>query len=410
MCLAISIVTGGGCAGAHLRRESPGHVQPLPLAESAADDWPMYRDDVQRTGFAEGSIVGTHVATLWSMPAFNTTEYGAAKGSPSIVGGMLYCGTDTGRFVSARVDDGSIVWEVHFDGTTHGVHGSPAIVGDTVYIGAYDGVLRALDRFTGRERWRYAWGDQIGSSPAVVPAWAMVFSAHETVPHGGAIAALDARTGEELWRQPTIANPHSSVAVDVTRERVFVGDNSGTLYAFDARSGRALWRRVFADADRVSIKTTPTVVESLGLVIFGAWSGHVHALDEDTGATRWVRDVGGRIMGSTAYDEARGVVFVGTPRGYLHALEVVDGRERWSYPVGARIVSSPAISGDGRAVVFGAENGRVYAVWASDGRLLWSIAIGGRVSGSPSLVGDRVYVTTHGGALIALRTYDDVSS
>ncbi len=395
-----------GCVTPHVMTPELADARAVvPLAEPANDDWPMYRDDVERTGFAEGSVVGSHVETLWTMPAFNTTAYGAVKGSPSIVGDMLYAGTDTGRFVAAHVADGSIVWELSVPGTTHGIHGSPAIVGDTVYIGAYDGTLRALDRFTGAERWQYALGDQIGSSPAVVPAWAMVLSAHEFVPHGGAIVAIDAHTGQELWRQPTMANPHSSVAVDVTRGRAFVGDNSGTLYAFDAHTGEALWRRTFHDADRVSIKTTPTVIADLGLVIFGAWSGHVHALDEASGQTRWVHDVGGRMMGSTAYDAARGAIYVGTPRGYLVALDVHDGHELWSHPVGSRILSSPAISGDGRAVVFGAENGQLYAVSARDGSRLWSTWIGGRVSGSPSLVGERIYVTTHGGALTALRTW-----
>lgn len=45
----------------------------------------MFRDDVERSGFAEGSSVGSTVAVLWYHPDLNVTSYGAVKGSPSVV-------------------------------------------------------------------------------------------------------------------------------------------------------------------------------------------------------------------------------------------------------------------------------------------------------------------------------------
>ncbi len=353
--LAAGLLALSGCAARNLPFATVVPRRPVvsaPMTEGNQNDWPMYRDDPERSGFAEGSTVGSAVEVLWRIPAFNSTEYGAAKGSPSVVGDMLYCGTDTGRFIAARVSD----------------------------------------------------GDQIGSSPAVVARWAMVFSAHELVPNGGAVVALDARTGALVWRQPTTAHPHSSVAVDVARSMVFVGDNSGRMYAWGARDGRPLWTRLLAEGDTLSIKTTPTVVAAEALLVFGAWTGRVYALDEATGAVRWAHETGGHIMGSTAYDPGTGLVYVGTPRGWIHALDVHTGAERWSFQIGASVVSSPAVSGDGRAVVVGADNGRVYALRADTGALMWWVPVGGQVSGSPTLVGDRIYVTTRHGDLTALRT------
>jgi outer membrane protein assembly factor BamB len=367
----------------------------------------MFRDDVERSGFAEGSTVGSSVAVLWYHPGFNVTTYGAVKGSPAVVGDTLYCGTDTGRFLAARVDDGEVVWQVQLTHTTHGIHGSPAVVGDMVYIGAYDGAVYAFQRDSGLLAWRYQLGYQVGSSPAVVPAWGVLFSAHEQSPNGGGyVVALDARSGVEIWRARTDAHPHSSVAVDVARGRVFVGDNRGSLYAFDAKTGELAWRRPLIEAGKTDIKTTPTVLTTLGLVVFGAWSGKVYALDEDTGAIVWEHATGGSIMASTAFLPSAGVVYAASPTGKLFAIDARSGKTVWEHDVGAHLYSSPAVSGDGRAVVLGAGDGDILAVSAVTGEQIWREHLGSMVSGSPTLVGNRIYVTTHKGGLWALETFD----
>ena len=292
----------------------------MPLPETRDADWPMFRDDVERSGFAEGSSVGASVALLWQMPTFNLTEYGAAKGSPSVVGDMLYCGTDTGRFLAARISDGTIVWQVQLDKTTHGIHGSPAIVGDLVFIGAYDGTLYAFERGTGLLVWRHKLGYQVGSSPAVVPSWGIVFSSHEESPNGGGfVVALDARTGELIWQQRTMAHPHSSVAVDVNRGLIFVGDNRGIIYAFDGPSGRPRWQLELDRADgKADIKATPMVIPERGLLVLGSWSGEVYAVDEVAGKVAWRYPTGGRLMASTAYLPSAHTIYVGSPLGMLH--------------------------------------------------------------------------------------------
>jgi hypothetical protein len=173
---------------------SPITRAPLePLERPRDEDWPMFRDDVERSGFAEGSHVGDFIERIWEIPHFNNTEYAAAKGSPAIVGDVLYCGTDDGKFIAAHTSDGSLLWQVQIGPTSHGIHSSPAVVGDTVYVGAYDGSLYAFERMSGLLRWRHRQGYQVGSSPAVVPEWGLVFSAHEESLGTGDVVALDAR-------------------------------------------------------------------------------------------------------------------------------------------------------------------------------------------------------------------------
>lgn len=388
-----------------LSSEGVSTVFRAPLPEGHAEDWPMFRDDVERSGFAEGTTVGSAVSVLWHRPGFNTTAYGAVKGSPAVVGDMLYCGTDTGRFVAARIDTGEVVWQVQLTGTTHGIHGSPAVVGGYVYIGAYDGTVYAFERASGLLAWRYKLGYQVGSSPAVVPEWGVVFSSHEESPDGGGfVVSLDARTGAEIWRARTEAHPHSSVAVDVERKMVFVGDNLGYLYALDAATGGVVWRQKLLEAGKTDIKTTPSVLLDRGLVVFGAWSGKIYALDEATGSTRWAYETGGKIMASTAYLPSRGLVYAASPTGRLVAVDARDGHEVWTFDAGVPLYSSPAVSGDGASVVFGGEDGNIFAIRADSGRELWRFRLGSAVTGSPTLAGSRIYVTAYKGDLWALST------
>ena len=44
---------------------------------------------------------------------------------------------------------------------------SPTVTEDTVYLGDEDGVFHAIDRATGKSRWKFATGGEIYSSAAV---------------------------------------------------------------------------------------------------------------------------------------------------------------------------------------------------------------------------------------------------
>lgn len=367
----------------------------------------MFRHDTERSGAAPSSHIGPVIEELWRIPEFNVTKYGAVKGSPAVVDDMLYCGTDTGRFLAVRADTGKLVWQVQIQQTTHGIHGSPAVVGSLVYIGAYDGTLYAFERMSGLLKWQHKLGYQIGSSPLAVAEWGLLFTANEEASGGGHILGLDARTGQELWEHRTDAHPHSSVAADARRGLLFVGDNRGVVHALNGRTGVEAWSIELDREDgKPDIKTTPMVIPERDLLVFGAWTGKVYALSEESGARLWQHQAGGRLMGSTAYSAARGMIYVGSPLGQLHALRVTDGALIWTAALPARIYSSPAVSGDGEAVVFGATDGQLYALRGDNGAELWHYNIGGQVTGSPALTADRIYVTSQHGGLVALRTRD----
>src|ERR671938_81891 len=121
------------------------------------------------------------------------------------------------------------------------VQSSPAVSGGTVFVGARDGFLYAIDAATGQLRWRFdhkiSW---VNTSPAV----------HDTVVYAGSsdgqfVQAVHAATGRELWRAKagvTWSSP--AVAGDL----VFFGSTDGGVYALRVGTAPTLHRAVFFDS------------------------------------------------------------------------------------------------------------------------------------------------------------------
>jgi hypothetical protein len=72
---------------------------------------------------------------------------------------------------------GTRAWEF---ATRGAIHSSPALAGDTLYIGSDDRRLYALDAATGQVRWSYETGGMVRSSPAVT-AHGVYVGAHDGV-------------------------------------------------------------------------------------------------------------------------------------------------------------------------------------------------------------------------------------
>jgi outer membrane protein assembly factor BamB len=282
-----------------------------------------------------------------------------------------------------------------------------------VYVGAYNGEIFAFERDGGDEVWRNKLGFQIGASPIYVPSHGRVYCAHERSSGGGGFAAgYDVTSGEKIWVREFRAHAHSSPAIDTAKNMLFVGDNVAVLHAYDLVSGEEVWSHQLEQPgeSESDIKSTPMVIADKDLVVFGAWSEKVHALDENTGEQKWELDVGARVMSSMAYAPGREVAYVGTfgPTKSLIAIDVNTGDELWRAEIGSSIMSSPAVNADESLVVFGAYNGKLYAVDAESGEVAWTHDIGSAVTGSPALVGSKVYVSASKGDLVALETQTEV--
>jgi outer membrane protein assembly factor BamB len=245
--------------------------------------------------------------------------------SPAIAGGALFVGSGDGNVYALDAATGEKLWQAATGGR---VRSSPAVEDGTVYVGSMDGRLYALDAGTGKSRWVFdtdgvsidvarAGFDRrsIVSSPAVSTDLVFVGS------RDGKLYAVDRRTGKERWRfshridymrdGPAISWVLGSPAIE--GGLVFVGSSDGHFFnAVRGQTGEEVWR----------FKTPKNVLSSAALaagqVFFGGEDGHLFALDEKTGKERWRFRTGGAIVSSPAVRD--GVVYFGSDDGVVYAL------------------------------------------------------------------------------------------
>ncbi|MGB5133225.1 MAG: PQQ-binding-like beta-propeller repeat protein [Steroidobacteraceae bacterium] len=168
------------------------------------------------------------------------------------------------------------------------------------------------------------------------------------------------------------------------------------------------------------IVTSPTIAD--GVVYIGSLTGHIHAIDQQTGQEKWKFKSRMPITSSPAI--ADGTLYFVSSTGSLAALDIATGQPKWvfaaeyerkfeakglhGYPPNAQTMpdawdvytSSPAVA-DGK-VFFGSGDGNVYAVDAKTGILQWKFATGDVVHASPAVSGGTVYIGSWDGVFYAI--------
>ena len=138
---------------------------------------------------------------------------------------------------------------------------APVVRGHLCYLAGSDGVVRALDTYTGREKWHATTGGEIRIPPT-------------------------------LWEG-----------------RALVGSGDGWVYAFETLTGRRLWRFRAAPTERkipvygTLLSTWPAasgvlVEDNIAYVAAGLsnYDGtYVYALDPNTGRVKWCNDSSGHL-------------------------------------------------------------------------------------------------------------------
>jgi outer membrane protein assembly factor BamB len=285
--------------------------------------------------------------------------------------------------------------------TNGDVISSPAVVGNSVYVGSGDGHLYALDRLTGKQLWSYDAGSAIMSSPAVANGLVVVGT------YDGRFMAIDVVKGTLRWRLstgPTLPFPwgHESgdrytSSANIVGGVVVFGAGDGNVYSVDVASGHVRWRA--STGGRV--RGTPAVAD--GAVFVGSFDGRVYSFDLATGKQRWRYDTEGVSLNSGKFGFDRrsiqsspsvsnGVVFIGARDGFVYALGAADGKLRWRYDHEVSwINSSPAVA-DGVVYDGSSDAHFVQALDAATGRELWRTNVGSTVWSSPSVAGDQIYL------------------
>jgi outer membrane protein assembly factor BamB len=293
-----------------------------------------------------------------------------ASPTPVIEAGRLYVHYGTNGTAAIDTSSGGVLWR----DTTHplehyvGPGSSPVLYGDLLILtcdGADVQFSVALDKRTGKERWKAARSGKLRDDPDVrksfsTPAILRVGDRDELVtPAADHVYAYDPATGRELWQLDyegfsVVPRPVAAHGL------VFVctGFNTPRLLAIRQGGEGRLAADAVAWEERSQIPANPSPLIVGDAIYVVSDRGVATCLDARTGKERWRHRVGGNYSASPLY--ADGKIFLASEEGVITVIEPAAAyREVAKSDLAARIMASPIAIGD-ELIIRTADDLRLY--------------------------------------------------
>ena len=224
---------------------------------------------------ADGRVVGLAAADgreLWmyEQPVPRLTLRGSAP--PVIDGDVVLAAFDNGKVVALSLEEGDVLWSATVaapGGRTElerlvDIDSPVKVAGEDVFVVGFQGRAAMLARTTG-QIW---WGREQSSHRGL----AIDDDALYVATADGVVVALSRRDGSERWRQDVLARRGLS-APAVDGDAIVLADFQGYLHWLDRGTGELLAR---SSTDGKRVTNTPVVVE--GVVLVQTDAGGVYAL------------------------------------------------------------------------------------------------------------------------------------
>ena len=245
------------------------------------------------------------------------------------------------------------------------IYGVPAVAGDQVFIGGYNGRVYALNvsaRSQGQDfpqrkenEWFYpdvggALGSIVGS-PVVSGDTVYVTSAN------GKVYCLDKDYGDKKWESAVLSEKLWSTPC-VEGDSVYLTTFEGHLYALSAEDGKVTWN--FTTKSGIGFVSSPLVYN--GTLFAGTFDRKLYAMKVGEDEPLWEFPAGNCFWATPV--ASNGTVYAASLDGKVYAIDAANGTELWSFDAQSPIVVSPLIfvspnfGGDWLIVI--TESGTVY--------------------------------------------------
>ena len=404
----------------------------------------------QTPGMSAADIPNLKLKWAFGFPMGNS-----AYGQPSLYGGRVFVGADTGFVYSLEAESGCIYWSFRASaGVRTAVSIGPGAQRGKflAYFGDVKGNVYAVDAATGTQIWK----DRLDTHPIArvtgapklvagrlyVPLSSLEESgagnpAYPCCTFRGGLAAYDAITGKRQWKSYTIpdeprplkktskgtqlwgpagAGVWSSPAVDLKRRTVYVAtgngytepaaDASDAVVAFDVDSGKRLWTKQVMASDAYVRdcpgKYRPLVPKENKSETCPGELGP----DMDFGNSPIVRTLA----------DGRTLIFIGQKDGHAWALDPdKKGEVVWSRQVGLGIDNGGGMivwgsAADIRNAYFpltrGTETLGLAAVSLATGEIVWRASPADSGGAPVSVTPDAVFFGSSAGKMYAYSTVD----
>lgn len=236
-----------------------------------------------------------------------TTDAQVAGGA-AVVGKNVIFGSHDGKLYCVNTTNGNEVWSV---ATADRVNCSVAVVGNYTFTSGCDGLLRVIDITTGQEneKLQQQLGSHVIASPAVMGDLLYVGN------YDGDFLAIDWKHGERVWTyQGSRGQKEYDSSAAVTDDVVVVGNDDKRLHCLDRKTGKARWTFPTGSA----IDGSPVIAGDR--VFFGSGDGKLYGANLADGKEVF-RFVSGRpFSASPAVAEGHLVIGSESSKGYIYCF------------------------------------------------------------------------------------------
>jgi outer membrane protein assembly factor BamB len=315
---------------------------------------------------------------------------------PQVEGGDVFAAGGS-RVVGIAVANGSTLWKT--DTGAKLTAGTGAGQG-LVLAGSSKGELLALDRASGKERWKADLSSEVAGQMLVVDDSVIVRTGD------GRVQGLAVADGSRKWlytRTLPILSLRGSGGMAVGDDVLYAGFPGGKLVALNATNGAQLWEAAVAqphgatELERVAdVMGNPALDDSQVCAV--TYQGRVACFARSNGELLWARDTSSN--SGLAMDERN--VYVTDDKDAVTAYDKTSGRAIWRQDkLAHREVTAPLALG--AWVVVADAEGYVHVLSADDGSFVARAKVDSRVRTAPVDIGPGFAVQTDKGSIVAFR-------
>jgi outer membrane protein assembly factor BamB len=310
-------------------------------------------------------IVFISLFALLSLSMTWSTDWPVSRGTPNATG-----------VIDSEIDKNiELAWEFK---TKKAIEGTPAIVGDVVYVASTDKHVYAIDINSGKEIWKSLINSPIKASVGVKDDRLYVGDVD------GQFHCLNAKDGKKLWSFES--NQEIVSGCNFYEDKVLFTSNDGNLYCLD-KNKKLHWKFGIDQP----IYGSPSIN---GHYTYVAGCDEIfHVVDLRTGQEVSQINLGGQSGATVAVDQ--NVAYLGTMANQVVAIDLQKPdkpQELWRFEAKNRqqpFYSSAALTPD--LVLIGSRDKRLHALDRKTGEEKWSVPTDGVIDGSPLVIGKHVY-------------------
>lgn len=358
--MALAMVVIAGIAGCKDARQDapPGNVDAARLASIAAEpgQWLTSGRDAGKTHFSPLDAINrdtvTRVGLAWE---YRTGTNRGMQATPVVVDGVMYTSGVAGRVYALNAATGALLWQFEpalklknarascCDIVNRGI----AVWNGKVYVGAFEGILYALDARDGSIAWQADTildrnrAYSITGAPQVAGSVVVIGNGGAEYDSRGYVSAYDLETGELAWRFYTVpgdpAKPVEHPALEMAAKtwdperdwRFGGGGNAWDAFAYDPERNLVYFGTANG-APWTPTQRSPAGGDNLFL-------NSIVALHADTGEYAWhYQQVPGEmwdydatphlILATLQWDgRERDVLMQASKNGFFYVLDRADG-------------------------------------------------------------------------------------